>query len=141
VRAYAAQGANCLVVGRAPGSISARCSPRVHAQPGPGPADLGRTPIVEVADKYVISDGRREVAAYRIDNPHSKSYLLGYVPDAKLGYVTDLWSPDAIRCRRRSRRRSPRSCRRQEARHRAARFAGGHGSTGDFAPLQKLASE
>jgi glyoxylase-like metal-dependent hydrolase (beta-lactamase superfamily II) len=142
VRAYAAQGAT-LVVGQGAGEHFRKVLAAPFTRnPDLRPTDLGRTPIIEVADKYVISDGRREVAAYRIDNPHAKAYLLGYVPDAKLGYVTDLWSPG----------RDPLPAKITPPlaavvagvkKHgiEPARFAGGHGSTGDYAPLQKLASE
>jgi glyoxylase-like metal-dependent hydrolase (beta-lactamase superfamily II) len=142
VRAYAAQGAT-LVVGQGAGEHFRKVLAAPFTRnPDLRPTDLGRTPVIEVADKYVISDGRREVAAYRIDNPHAKAYLIGYVPDAKLGYVTDLWSPG----------RDPLPAKITPPlaavvagvkKHgiEPARFAGGHGSTGDFAPLQKLASE
>lgn len=36
----------------------------------------------------MLSDGAREVQAYLIANPHADSTLIGYVPDAKLGFVT-----------------------------------------------------
>jgi len=96
-----------------------------------------------VPESHVMSDDRgRQVIVYRIDNPHAKSYLIGYVPDAKLGFVTDLWSPG----------RDPLPAKItpplaavaaavKKAGIEPARFAGGHGSVGDFAPLQKLASE
>ena len=42
----------------------------------------------------MLSDGTREVELYVLDrNPHANGLLIGYVPDAKLGFVTDIWSP------------------------------------------------
>lgn len=49
--------------------------------------------VVEVADKMVLSDGTRAIELYRIANSHAEGMLIGYIPDAKLGYVTDLWAP------------------------------------------------
>jgi len=40
-----------------------------------------------------VNDGGREFSVYQIDNPHSTGMLIGYLPDAKLGFVTDLWIP------------------------------------------------
>jgi len=90
-----------------------------------------------------MSDARgRQVIVYRIDNPHSKSYLIGYVPDAKLGYVTDLWSPgrDPLPAKITPPLASVVTGVKKHGIE-PARFAGGHGSSGDYAPLQKLASE
>ena len=41
------------------------------------------------------ADGQREVAVYLSENPHANGMLIGYVADARLGFVTDLWSPGA----------------------------------------------
>jgi glyoxylase-like metal-dependent hydrolase (beta-lactamase superfamily II) len=142
VRAYAQQGAT-IVVGQGAGDHFRKVLAAPFTRnPDLRPSNLSGTPIIEVADKYVMSDGKREVAAYQIDNPHAKSYLIGYVPDAKLGYVTDLWSPG----------RDPlppkitpplASVVAGVKKHGLdpQRFAGGHGSTGEYAPLEKLASQ
>jgi hypothetical protein len=42
-----------------------------------------------------VNDGGREVDAYAIENPHAASFLFPFVPDAKLGVVTDLYVPGA----------------------------------------------
>jgi glyoxylase-like metal-dependent hydrolase (beta-lactamase superfamily II) len=57
------------------------------------PMDFSRTPILEVPQSHHMSDGRRDVMVYVMDNPHAKGMLMAWVPDAKLGYVTDIWSP------------------------------------------------
>lgn len=142
VRAYAAAGAT-LVVGR---GNSAHFQ-RVLAAPFTGnpdlaPHDLSATPILEVADHHVISDGRRQVSAHMVgNNYHAAGMLIGYVADAQLGFVTDLWSPgrgrlpdtitpllasvvDAVK----------------NAGIRPLRFAGGHGTVADYAPLEALAA-
>jgi glyoxylase-like metal-dependent hydrolase (beta-lactamase superfamily II) len=57
------------------------------------PMDFSRTPILEVPQSHHMSDGRRDVMVYVMDNPHAKGMLMAWVPDAKLGYVTDIWTP------------------------------------------------
>ena len=50
--------------------------------------------LIEVKDgKWTVNDGGREFSVYEIDNPHSTGMLIGWLPDAKLGFVTDLWIP------------------------------------------------
>jgi glyoxylase-like metal-dependent hydrolase (beta-lactamase superfamily II) len=142
LRAYLAQGAT-LVVGKG----SAEHFRRVLAAPftrNPDlkPTDLTRTEIIEVADKRVFSDGQREVHAYLLDNPHARGMLIGYLPSARLGFVTDLWSPGAAPLPDRI---NPALAALVAGVKRAGiapiRFAGGHGSVGDYAPLEALAQK
>src|SRR3989441_3303995 len=139
LRAYAAQGAT-IVVGKGNGehfrrvlATPARRNPDLPAR------DLSGTPIVEVADKKVLTDGRREVGVYLIENPHSTGLVIGYVPDARLGFVTDLWSPG----------RDPLPPKLtpplaavvagvKKAGITPLKFAGGHGSTADYPALAEL---
>jgi hypothetical protein len=51
--------------------------------------------VIEVADKWSVNDGGREVDAFVLENPHATGYLIPYVPDAKFGWITDLWNPGA----------------------------------------------
>src|SRR5262249_47706747 len=52
--------------------------------------DLTRIPIMEVTQSHVMTDSKgRQVMAYAMDNPHAKGMLMVWVPDAKLGWVTD----------------------------------------------------
>jgi hypothetical protein len=102
--------------------------------------DLSRTTIVEVADKHVLGDGQREVHAYVLDNnPHADGLLIGYVPDAKLGFATDIWSPGAGPL---PDKLNPALAALVAGVKKAGiaptRFAGGHGSVGDYAPLAAL---
>jgi hypothetical protein len=75
-----------------------------------------------------------------IDNPHAKGLMIGYVPDARLGWVVDLWSPgrDPLPAKI-----SPALASVVDGVRKAGiaptRFAGGHGSVGDYAPLVALA--
>jgi len=140
LRAYAAAGAT-LVVGKG----NAEHFRKVLAMPftrNPDlpSRDLSKTNVVEVADKYTISDGKRQVTAYLAENPHANGMLIGYVADAQLGFVTDLWSPgpaplpDKI---------TPALAAVVNTVKKAGitplKFAGGHGATSDYAPLAALA--
>ena len=142
VRAYLAQGAT-LVVGRGNGGHFRKVLARpMTRNPDLAARDLSNVAIVEVADRQSFSDGKREVLVFDTPNPHANGTLIGYVVDARLGYKTDLWSPgrdplpfqispplaavvDAVK----------------KAGIQPARFAGGHGSVGDYAPLAALADK
>jgi glyoxylase-like metal-dependent hydrolase (beta-lactamase superfamily II) len=94
LRAFSAQGAT-IVVGKGNGAFFRKALS--------APANLNLYPlkgkpqpkVIEVADKWSVKDGNREIDAFVLDNPHAKGYLIPYVADAKLGFVTDLWNPGA----------------------------------------------
>src|SRR3989441_11950712 len=142
LRAYIAEGA-ALVVGQGAGEHFRKVLAAPYTRnPDIAARELSGAHIIEVSDKKVFSDGKREVSAYLTDNPHSKAYLIGYVPDARLGYVTDIWSPgrDALP----GKITNPLMALVHTVRKagiQPARFAGGHGSSADYMPLQKLAGE
>jgi hypothetical protein len=94
---------------------------------------------VEVADRQVLSDGTREVTLQVLENPHAAGMMYGYIADANLGWVTDLWSP--------GRDPLPEKLNPNQAAFVAgvkkaglvpAKFASGHGSIGEFAALAAL---
>jgi len=140
IRAYADAGATIVT-----GQGTAAHFRRVLAAPfsrNPilSQSDLSRTPIVEVMDKHVLSDGQRQVELYVLDpNPHADGLLIGYVPDAKLGFVTDLWSPGAGPL---PDKLTPALAALVAGVKKAgiapAKFAGGHGGSADYAPLAAL---
>jgi glyoxylase-like metal-dependent hydrolase (beta-lactamase superfamily II) len=138
LRAYAAQGA-AIVVGKG-------ASPhyrRVLAAPftrGPDlPAkDLSKTEIIEVEDKRVFSDGSQTVEIYLIENPHADSTLIGYIPSARLGFVTDIWSPGTPLPDRLNPNMAALVAGVKKAGISPQKFAGGHGSTADYAPLAAM---
>ena len=139
VRAYAAQGAT-LVVGKGAGEHFRKVLAMPFTRnPDLATRDLSRTPIVEVADKHVLSDGEREVHAYLVNpNPHSEGLLFGYVPHAKLGFVTDLWSPGPPLGERLNPSQAALVAAVKKAGITPEKFAGGHGSVADYAPLAAL---
>lgn len=140
LRAYAAQGA-ALVVGKGTADHYRRVLAAPATRNPDLPArDLTKTEIIEVVDKRVFSDGTREVQAYVIDgNPHADGLLIGYIPEAKLGFVTDIWSPAAAPL---PDKLNPNLASLVAGVKKAgiapAKFAGGHGSVADYAPLAAL---
>jgi glyoxylase-like metal-dependent hydrolase (beta-lactamase superfamily II)/outer membrane lipoprotein-sorting protein len=140
LRAYAAEGAT-VVVGQGNGEHFRKyLAAPFTLNPDLSSRDLSRTPVMEVADKQVLSDGKREVMAIVIDNPHAKGLMIGYVSDARLGFVTDIWSPG----------RDPLPAKISQglasvvngvkkAGIQPLTFAGGHGSTMPYALLVALA--
>jgi glyoxylase-like metal-dependent hydrolase (beta-lactamase superfamily II) len=133
VRAFAAEGAT-IVTGRGNGEFFRRV---LAAPAGSNPYRLGAiTPrVVEVANKWSVNDGGRAVEAYLIETPHAAGYLIPYVPDAKLAYVTDLWNPGAPI----PAMPNPLMVSVVRGVERAGiqpeRFAGGHGAVGPYADL------
>jgi hypothetical protein len=103
--------------------------------------DFSKVNIIEVADRHVMTDGQREVSAHLIENPHAESTLIGYVADARIGFVVDIWSPGAAPLPTQI---SPALAALVTATRRAGiaplLFAGGHGSTAEYAPLAVLAA-
>lgn len=144
VRTYAAGGA-ILVVGKGNGAHFKKAL----AVPGRLGRDSPKKPIraeiVEVDPRWTISDGKREVAVYLSStaspNTHAAGMLIGYIPDARLGFVTDLWSPMRPPV---GERPTPGQIEVVATVKRwglePERFAGGHGSVESFAPLLKISA-
>lgn len=94
-RTYVAEGATVIAgkgakehYARMFSASNAGLNDRLHRNPR-------KASIIEVQDKYVLKDGKREVHAYLIESAHSVATLLSYVPDAKLGFIVDIWSTTA----------------------------------------------
>ena len=145
LRAYLAQGAT-LVVGRGAAAHYRRVlAAPVTRNPDLAPRDYAKANIIEVSDRYVMRDGPgggREVSAHLTENPHVEAMLIGYVADARIGFVTDIWSPGAAPLPKEI--STPLAAIVNAARRagiQPLRFAGGHGSTSDYAPLAGLAGQ
>jgi glyoxylase-like metal-dependent hydrolase (beta-lactamase superfamily II) len=91
LRAYAAEGAT-IVVGKGDGAFFRKVLAAPHGM-DPFPLKAYAPKVIEVADKWSVNEGGREIDAFVLENPHAAGYLIPYVPDAKLGFVTDLWNP------------------------------------------------
>ena len=140
LRAYAAAGAT-LVVGKGNADHFRKVLAMPFTRnPDLTPRDLSKTAVVEVAEHYTISDGKRQVTAYLAENPHAVGMLIGYVADAQVGFVTDLWSPGAAPLPEKITSALAAVVNTvKKAGITPLKFAGGHGSTGDYAPLAALA--
>jgi glyoxylase-like metal-dependent hydrolase (beta-lactamase superfamily II) len=143
VRAILAEGA-VLVVGQGSGNHFRRvlASP-MNRNPDMKPMDFSQVAILEVPESHVMSDSRgRQVIAYNMqDNPHAKGLLMVYVPDAKLGFVTDVWTPGPPLPDKPNPALMSVVSTVKRAGIEPARFAGGHGSSADYAALAKLAGQ
>jgi glyoxylase-like metal-dependent hydrolase (beta-lactamase superfamily II) len=139
LRAYVADGAT-LVVGKGAAAHYRKILAAPYTRnPDLTAKDLSGVPIIEVSDKWLLKDDTREVHAYLLENPHADSTLMGYVPGAQLGFVTDIWSPGGAPLP--ARPTPPLAAiiagvKKYEIT--PTRFAGGHGSVADYAPLAAL---
>ncbi len=140
IRNYAAAGAT-VVVAKGNGQYFVKALSSPDALGRDAPKKPFKPEVVETDGRYVITDGKREVYAYLIENPHAEGMLIGYIPDAKLGFVADLWSPgrDALPAKPTPALMAVVAGVKKWGIE-PTRFAGGHGSVGDYAPLAKLAA-
>jgi len=103
---------------------------------------LHRTPrkanIIEVNDKYVLKDGKREIGMYLIESQHSIATLIGYVPDANIGFVTDIFSTNVPLPNKPLPGHVDLVKGTKKWGITPERFAPGHGSVAPYAPLVKL---
>jgi glyoxylase-like metal-dependent hydrolase (beta-lactamase superfamily II) len=141
LRAYLSQWAT-LVVGRGAAAHYRRilAAPATRNPDLPA-ADFSRVEIIEVQDRFVMTDGTRQVSAHLTANPHVEGMLIGYVADARIGFVTDIWSPGAAALP--SQITTPLAAVVNAAKRAGIsplRFAGGHGSSAEYAPLAGLAA-
>ena len=142
LRGILAEGAT-LVVGQGAGAHFRR----VLAAPTTRNPDLPArsyhmTPILEVPESHVMSDtARRQVVVYVMDNPHARGMLMGWVPHAKLGFVTDVWTPGPPL----PAKPNPGLVSVVNTVNRAGlqpeRFAGGHGGVADYQTLTRLVGQ
>jgi glyoxylase-like metal-dependent hydrolase (beta-lactamase superfamily II) len=139
-RAYLAQGAT-LVTNTGNGAMFRGMAQAVHTRspdlPGSGKFE---PKITEVSDRLTLTDGKRNVHVVAFANPHSAGALIGYVEDARLGFVTDVWSPgrDPVGAQLNAGQMSLVNAVRK-AGFSPERFAGGHGSVAPYAELESKA--
>jgi glyoxylase-like metal-dependent hydrolase (beta-lactamase superfamily II) len=136
IRAYAAEGAT-IVVGKGDGAFFRKVL-SASAGLNPFPVKQVAPKVIEVNGKWSVSDGGRTVEAYAIDNPHAQGYLIPYVPDAKLGFVTDIWSPGPMPPTASNPMLVSLVRGVEKAGIQPEKFAGGHGGVGDYTDLVKI---
>jgi hypothetical protein len=139
LRAYVAQGATLVIGKGAIDHYDKILAAPYRRNPDITGFDLGGTRVLEVSDKESFNDGTREVMMIRYDNPHAASTLMGYVVDARIAFVTDLYTPGPPL----PPKITPALASVVNAVKRAGlqpvMVAGGHGSTAPYAPLAALA--
>src|SRR5262249_27618525 len=92
VRTYVAEGATVLV-GKGSQAHFQKIFAASHSIDDDTLEEKPRAAQVEeVADRRPLSDGKRTVEVLLVENPHAEGMLIGYVADARLGWVTDLWN-------------------------------------------------
>lgn len=132
MRTYAAEGAT-IVLAKGDGDYFRKALVRPEMLNPDAPKKAFTPKIIEVDGKWSIKDGGREIDAYQVANPHAEDMMIVYVPDAKLGIVTDLYVPGA-----------PVSYNTEvdalvkgvdKWGIKPERFAGGHGSVGPYADV------
>jgi glyoxylase-like metal-dependent hydrolase (beta-lactamase superfamily II) len=140
-RAYAAAGAN-VVVGDGVGAHMRQRLAADHSQSTFGAKPIAKLQVTEVKDRMVFTDGSRRVQAIFIDNPHSAGALIGFVEDVKVGFVTDLWSPGRDQLGEKlNAGQASIVTGVQKAGIAPERFAGGHGSVGNYSDLSSRAGK
>ena len=112
----------------------------MQRNPDMKPMDFSGVQILEVPESHVMSDskGRQVVAYAMLDNPHAKGLLMVYVPDAKLGFVADVWSPGTPMPDKPNAGLIAVVRTVQRTGIQPERFAGGHGGVAPYEQLTKL---
>jgi len=142
VRGLLAEGGT-LVVGQGAGAHFRRVLEAPMTRNPDLPArSFHMNPILEVPESHVMSDSAgRQVIVYVMDNPHAKGMLMGWVPHARLGYVTDIWTPGPPLPAKPNPGLASVVNTVKRAGLQPERFAGGHGSTADYQSLVKLVGQ
>jgi glyoxylase-like metal-dependent hydrolase (beta-lactamase superfamily II) len=139
VRGLLAEGGT-LVVGQGAGAHFRRVlSAPMTRNPDLPSRSFHMNPILEVPESHVMSDASgRQVIVYVMDNPHAKGMLMGWVPHARLGYVTDIWTPGPPLPPKPNPGLISVVNTVKRAGLQPEKFAGGHGSTADYQSLTRL---
>jgi glyoxylase-like metal-dependent hydrolase (beta-lactamase superfamily II) len=102
---------------------------------------LADAEIIEVAVSHAITDGKRRVELHELRSRHSEGMLIGYIPDAKLGFQTDIWTGpgvDPLGAQAMPRQRALVELV-ERLKLDVTHFIGGHGRIGLYADLRKTA--
>jgi hypothetical protein len=142
IRGLLAEGGT-LVVGQGAGAYYRRAlEAPMTRNPDMKPQSFHMNPILEVPESHVMSDPTgRQVIVYVMDSPHAKATLMGWVPHARLGYVTDIWSPGVPLPAKPNPGLMSVVNTVKRAGLQPERFAGGHGSTADYQSLVRLVGQ
>jgi glyoxylase-like metal-dependent hydrolase (beta-lactamase superfamily II) len=142
LRALLAEGGT-LVVGQGAGAHFRRVLEAPATRNPDLPArSYHMNPILEVPESHVMSDSAgRQVIVYVTENPHAKGMLLAWVPHARLGFVTDIWSPGVPLPAKPNPGLASVVSTVKRAGLQPERFVGGHGTSSDYQSLVKLVGQ
>jgi glyoxylase-like metal-dependent hydrolase (beta-lactamase superfamily II) len=138
MRTYAAEGAT-IVMGKGDGDYFRKALSRPETLNPDAPKKAFTPQVIEVDGKWSVNDGGREVDAYIVENPHAAGMLIVFVPDAKLGIVTDLYVPGAPVAPTAMVAALVKGVDKWGIK--PERFAGGHGSVGPYAEVLQAAQK
>jgi glyoxylase-like metal-dependent hydrolase (beta-lactamase superfamily II) len=138
MRTYAAEGAT-IVMGKGDGDYFRKALSRPETLNPDAPKKAFTPKVIEVDGKWSVNDGGREVDAYMVENPHAADMLIVFVPDAKLGIVTDLYVPGAPVAPTAMVAALVKGVDKWGIK--PERFAGGHGSVGPYAEVLQAAQK
>jgi glyoxylase-like metal-dependent hydrolase (beta-lactamase superfamily II) len=138
MRTYAAEGAT-IVMAKEDGDYFRKALARPETLNPDAPKKTFTPKVIEVNGKWSVNDGGREVDAYMVENPHAGDMLIVYVPDAKLGIVTDLYVPGAPVSPNANVTALVKGVDKWGIK--PERFAGGHGSVGPYTDVIQAAKK
>jgi glyoxylase-like metal-dependent hydrolase (beta-lactamase superfamily II) len=144
LRGILAEGGVTLVVGQPAGAHFRRVLDAPTTRNFDVPArSYHMVPILEVPESHVMSDsaGRQVIVYMMMDNPHAKGQLMGWIPHAKLGYVTDVWTPGPPLPAKPNPGLASVVNTVKRAGIEPDRFAGGHGGTAEYQMLARLVGQ
>jgi glyoxylase-like metal-dependent hydrolase (beta-lactamase superfamily II) len=131
MRQFAAEGAT-IVVGKGDGEYFRAALSRPETLNWNAPKQNFTPKVVEVSDKWSVKEGSREVNFFPIENPHAADMLMGWIPEARMGLVTDIWNPGPPVTASNPNLASVIHAV-DKLGLKPVKFAGGHGSVGDYA--------
>jgi glyoxylase-like metal-dependent hydrolase (beta-lactamase superfamily II) len=138
-RSFVAQGAS-LVVGRGTKEFWRKALASQDSLGADTPKKkLADAEIIEVSDRYTIIDGSRRLELYELPNQHSDGMLVAYIPHAKLGFQTDIWTGpgvDPMGAQAMPRQRALVELI-EKLKLEVTHFIGGHGRIGAYAGLRR----
>lgn len=141
LRSYVSEGA-ILVVGPGTSAHYRKILSAAHTRNPYLPQAIKTTRIQEVTDHVVITDGSNSFGLYVVDNTHVAGMLMGYLPDARLAYVTDIWAPGFDLRQPLTDKLSPTQAAIVNTVRKFAlqpeRFIGGHGVDANYSDLTRL---
>lgn len=141
MRTFIAEGAT-VVVGKGDGDYfrKALARPQTQNWNAPPKSKPYNPQVIENTGTWTIKEGTRELSFYMMDNPHSDDMQMGWLPELKMGLVTDIWNPGPPVTASNPGLASVIHAV-DKLGIKPTRFAGGHGGVGDYAQAEAVVRE